>query len=351
MAKKEKKQDAQLADDSSLETPSTKVEQQSSESGASSGGVAGMDDINALEKPSAPSVTNAATIDAPKQSFGKRVFNMVTNINPYLMLFIAIFMIAVIIVVTISISSRNQDPANILFEGTDISQETIDELLTQESIVGTVDQTLTVAANSIFNGKVLIKDSLDVAGAINVGGALSLPGITVSGESNFEDVNVANNLAILGSASIQQNLTVQQSLDVTGNVAIGGILSATAIQSDSIQFTGDATLTRHIDTGGSLPSISSGTAVGSGGTVSVSGNDIAGTVTINTGGSPPAGFFATINFVSAYNSTPNVQITPVGSSGAGLNYYVTRDTNGFRIGTTNTPASGTTYTFDYFITE
>ncbi len=350
MANEEKNEKDGLADNSSLETPSTTVEQQSSESGAP-GGLAGMDDVDALEKPSAPSVVNAASAEAPRQSFGKRVLGLTSNINPYLMLFIAVLMIAVIIVITISISSKNQDPANILFEGQDLSQETLDEILTSESTIGTVDQTLTVAANSIFNGKVLIKDSLDVAGAINVGGALSLPGITVSGESNFENVNVSNNLAILGSASIQQNLTVQQSLDVTGNVAVGGVLSAAAIRAESIQFAGDASFTRHIDTGGSLPSISSGTAVGAGGTVSVSGNDIAGTVTINTGGSPPAGFFATINFVAAYNSTPNVQITPVGSSGAGLNYYVTRDTNGFRIGTTNAPSSGTTYTFDYFVTE
>jgi cytoskeletal protein CcmA (bactofilin family) len=310
-----------------------------------------MDDIDALEKPSEPTAPTVTETAQPKQSFGKRIVGLSSSVNPYLMLFIAVFIIAIIIVITMSISSRNEDPANILFDGTEISQETLDELLTSESTVGTVDQTLTVAANSIFNGKVLIKDSLDVAGAINVGGALSLPGITVSGESNFDDVNVSNNLSILGSASIQQNLTVQQSLDVTGNVAIAGTLSASSISADTIQFSSNAVFTRHIDTGGGQPSISTGTAVGSGGTVSLSGNDIAGTVTINTGGSPPAGIFANINFVSAYNSTPNIQITPIGSSSASLFYYATRDVNGFKIGTINTPAGSTTYVFDYFVTE
>lgn len=337
-------------DDSSLENPTIKEEVKSAGSGVS-GGVAGMDDIDALEKPgqaTAPTAAEAGTATVGNASKLKSLF---TNINPYLILFIAIFLIAIIIVITVSISSRNSDPSNILFEGQELDQETLDEILTNESNIGTVDQTLTVAANAIFNGKVLVKDSLDVAGAINVGGALSLPGITVAGQSNFEDVDISNNLAILGSASIQQSLTVQGGADITGDVAIAGALAATAISSDNIQFTGDAAFTRHIDTGGGLPRITSGTAVGSGGTVSISGNDIAGTITINTGGGPPAGIFINVTFGHAYNSIPNVQITPIGSSSAALFYYANRDTNGFSVGTINAPSSSTTYIFDYFIVE
>lgn len=347
MAKKDK-DEVQGGDDSTLEAPSVKEESKSAQSG-----VAGMDDVDALEKPTAKGSTAPNAAEAGNETSGQvsRIKSLLSNVNPYLILFIAIFLIAIIIVVTVSISSRNSDPNNIVFDGQELDQETLNEILTNESNVGNIDQTLTVAANAIFNGKVLVKDSLDVAGAINVGGALSLPGITVAGESNFEDVNVSNNLAILGSISIQQSLTVQGGADITGNVAIAGTLSATAISADNIQFTGNAVFTRHIDTGGGLPSISSGTAVGAGGTVSISGNDVAGTVTINTGGGPPAGILANISFVNAYNNTPNVQITPIGSSGAGLNYYASRTTNGFSIGTINAPSASTTYTFDYFITE
>ncbi len=343
MADKEKEE--VVGGDENLETPSVKEEAKSAQSG-----VAGMDDVDALEKKTDTSAA-PTTAETTSGSGKNRFKSLISNVNPYLVLFIAIFLMAIIIVVTVSISSQNSDPSNIVFDGQELDQETLNEILTNESNVGTVDQTLTVAANAIFNGKVLVKDSLDVAGAINVGGALSLPGITVAGQSNFEDVNVSNNLAILGSASIQQSLTVQGGADITGNVAIAGTLSATAISSDSIQFTGDAAFTRHIDTGGGLPSISSGSAVGGGGTVSISGNDIAGTVTINTGGGPSGGTLASVSFVSAYNSTPNMQLTPVGSASAGLNYYVTRDTNGFTIGTTNAPSSSTTYIFDYFIVE
>ncbi len=347
---KDKKEEVVGGDDSSLEAPTVKEEEKSADSGVASGGVAGMDDIDALEKPAQPGASTAAD-DAPKKSGAQRVKDLFLNVNPYLILFIAIFLIAIIIVLTVTISSRNSDPGNVLFDGQELDQETLNEILTNESNIGSVDQTLTVAANAIFNGKVLIKDSLDVAGAINVGGALSLPGITVAGQSNFEDVNISSNLAILGGLSIQQSLTVQNGIDVTGDVAVGGTLSAGSISSDNIQFTGDAVFTRHIDTGGGVPSISSGTAVGAGGTVSISGNDIAGTITINTGGGPPAGILANLSFVTAYNSTPNVQITPVGSSTAALSYYVTRTTNGFSVGTISVPSASTTYIFDYFIVE
>ena len=47
-----------------------------------------------------------------------------------------------------------------------------------------------------------MRDSLDVAGTIRVGGALSLPGITVSGTSAFENVQVASNLSIAGNAAV-----------------------------------------------------------------------------------------------------------------------------------------------------
>ncbi len=351
MAEKDQKEEIEGANDSSLETPTIKEEVKSVDSPASSSsGLAGMDDTDALEKPATAS-TASSIGDAPRKTSAQRIRDLVSNINPYLILFIAIFLIAIIIVVTVSISSRNQDPGNIIFDGQTLDQETLDEILTTEAIIGTADQTLTVAANAIFNGKVLIKDSLDVAGTINVGGALSLPGITVSGQSSFEDVNISNNLAILGGLSIQQSLTIQQSMDVTGDVAIGGTLSAGVISSDNIRFTGNAVFTRHIDTGGGIPGISSGTAVGAGGTVSISGNDIAGTITINTGSSPPAGILANINFVNAYSTTPNVQITPIGSSTASLSFYATRTANGFSVGTINAPSASTTYIFDYFIVE
>jgi cytoskeletal protein CcmA (bactofilin family) len=338
--KKKKPEKDELADDSSLEEPTTQVAE---------------DDSGALESDPEKAGSRQAAADSPlaagEISFREKVIRRLGSINPYLVLFIIVILSGILIAFVANRINNQNDPSNLTFEGSDLDQEAVDELLSSEQNIGTVDQTLTVAANAIFNGKILIKDDLDVAGSIRVGGPLRLPGITVSGTSEFDDVNVTNNLSILGSASIQQSLTVNGGANFSENLSVGGTISASEISADSIEFSGDLSLTRHIDTGGGTPSASSGTAVGSGGTVSISGNDIAGTITINTGGGPPAGIFANISFVTGYNSTPNVQITPVNSSTGSLNYYVTRNAGGFSVGTASAPSSATTYVFDYFIVE
>lgn len=327
------KADGDLAVDSSLENKSTEV-----------------DDTNALESDdhSAEDAADAAVSEAPKEGLIKRTFS---NINPYLLVFIVIIIVGVVVIVVANRVNNEDGRANLDLTGEELDPEALNELIASESNIGTVDQTVTVEANAIFEGKILVKDSLDVAGSINVGGPLSLPGITVAGESSFEDVNVSNNLQILGSASIQQSLTVQGGATINGGLSVGGTLSAAAISADSVQFTGDLQLTRHIDTGGGTPSISRGSAVGGGGTVSISGNDVSGTVTINTGGGPPAGVFAQITFRIAYNTTPRVQLTPSNSAGSTVDYYVTRTSGGFNVATSSVPSPSTTYTFDYFITE
>jgi hypothetical protein len=81
--------------------------------------------------------------------------------------------------------------------------------------------------------------------------------------------------------------------------------------------------------------------------VSLSGSDTSGSITVNTGGSPPAGCFASVTFSQKFSSTPHVIITPVGSAAAGLQYYVNRSTTGFDICTANSAPSGQTFGFDY----
>ena len=307
-------------------------------------------DANALESEDHSSEVKAdAKLSEPSKE--SRIRQWLSSINPYLLLFIIIVVIGIVVIIVANQVNREDARVTLELSGQELDQAAIDELVAAESNIGTVDQTLTVAANAIFEGKILVKDNLDVAGSINVGGPLSLPGITVAGESSFEDVAVSNNLSILGSASIQQGLTVQGAANIGGSLSVGGTISAAAISADSVEFTGDLQLTRHIDTGGGTPAIARGTAVGSGGTVSISGNDVSGTVTINTGGSPPAGEFARITFRNAYNSTPNVQLTPANSNSAGINYYVTRTSSRFTVNSAGVPSASTTYVFDYWISE
>lgn len=283
-----------------------------------------------------------------KRSFAERVKGVTSNFNIYLIAFLVIVFIALIITY-VALNTNQTDDLSIT--GQDLTDEAFDELAQNESNVGDVNQTLTVEANAIFNGKVLVKDNLDVAGSINVGGPLTLPGITVAGTSAFEDVEVNNNLSILGNTSIQGTLTVNDNATVTGNLSIGGELSAASVTADSINFTGDLEISRHINTGGPSPGVTRGGAVGAGGTVSISGTDVSGTVTINTGGGPSTGVLATVTFANAYTGTPRVVISPTSSAAASLDYYVTRSTTGFTVRTVSAPSASSTYVFDFFVSE
>lgn len=179
---------------------------------------------------------------------------------------------------------------------------------------------------------------------------MSLPGITVSGNSSFDEVNI-NSLQIAGNTTIQQQLTVQGNLAVNGSATFGGTLSAQKLSIQNLAVNGDLQFSGHIDAGGGSPGRSNGSALGSGGTSSVSGTDTAGTVNINTGGGPGAGCFATISFNKAYNITPHVVITPVGSSAASLNYYINRSAKSFSICTKNNPPAGKNFAFDYIVID
>jgi cytoskeletal protein CcmA (bactofilin family) len=283
-----------------------------------------------------------------KRSFADRVKNLTTNFNIYLIAFLVIVFIALVITY-VALNTNQQSTTTI--SGQDLNEEAFKELAQNESNVGDVNQTLTVEANAIFNGKVLVKDNLDVAGSINVGGPLTLPGITVAGTSAFEDVEVNNNLAILGNASIQGTLSVNDSVNVTGNLSVGGEISASRVTADRIEFTGDLSISRHFDSGGPAPSVSRGGSVGAGGTVSISGTDVSGTVTINTGGGPSTGTLAIVRFAQSYTGTPRVIISPASAPAASLDYYVTRTTTGFEVRTTSAPNSSSTYVFDFWVSE
>lgn len=285
----------------------------------------------------------------PKRSFTNRLRALVSHLNVYLLLFILIVFVALLIVFVARQRSIKENPAGPTATQT-LTQETLDQLENSETSIGDPKQILNVESNAVFTGKVLIRDSLDVAGTIKVGGALSLPGITVSGPSAFEDVQI-NNLAIAGDTTIQGQLSVQGNLTIAGGGSFAGPVSAPQITVNTLQLNSDLQINRHIDAGGGTPGKSNGSAVGGGGTASVSGTDTAGTVTINTGGNPPAGCFITVSFAQAFNGTPHVVITPVGSSAAGLNYYVTRSTSNFSICTTNPAPSGRSFSFDYIVID
>lgn len=288
--------------------------------------------------------TNAAS-SAPKKTFGKRIQGLITHVNIYVLLFLFIIVLAVGLVL-VGIQRNKKAAAPTTVNTQTLNADELKELTEGEQKVGDPKSTLAIESNAIFSGKVLIRDSLDVAGTIKVGGSLSLPGISVSGESNFDQIQ-ANNLNITGNTQIQGQLNVQKGITSSGGATFGGPVSAPQLTVQSLQLSGDLQISRHIDAGGGTPGKSDGSALGSGGTVSVSGTDTAGTITVNTGGGPGAGCFVTVNFVQKFSNTPHVVITPVGSSAAGLNYYISRTSSNFSVCTTNAPGGGQSFSFDY----
>ncbi len=305
-------------------------------------------DVLALEEnPGVTPITQPKPIR--KQTRSEKILSKTHGVNIYLILFIVILAIAVIIMLVAFRSDDSRD--SLILTGEDLSQQTLEELIADENRIGEATQTLTVEANAIFNGKVLVKDDLDVAGSINVGGPLTLPGITVAGTSAFDEVEVSNNLTILGNASVQGSLTIQSGLSVTGDTSIKGALNVDSLSTSDFELTGDLKLTRHIDTGGPVPGASRGAGSGNGGTVSISGTDSAGTVTINTGSGASGGVLATINFANNFGGTPHVVISPLNSSAANVKYYVTRGSSSFTIRAAGSVPNGATLSFDYLVME
>ncbi|QQS19962.1 hypothetical protein IPL85_00665 [Candidatus Saccharibacteria bacterium] len=276
------------------------------------------------------------------QRFGKKI-------NIYFLLFLLLLCIAGGIILVTYLASKKQEKSTVQTQS--LSQDTLKQLATSDVTVGQPKQVLSVQSNAVFAGKVLIRDSLEVAGPIQVGGSLSVPGITVSGNSIFEQIQVNKNLTVQGDISVQGQLTVQKGLSVAGGGTFSGSLTAPAITVNALQLNGNLTLTRHIIIGGSTPDRDNGTALGAGGTVALSGSDTAGSININTGSGPVAGCFATLNFTQKYNSTPNVIATPVGSNAGLVGYYVNRSTSSFSVCAANTPPANASFGFDYFIVE
>jgi cytoskeletal protein CcmA (bactofilin family) len=296
-------------------------------------------------KPDKPKAGGPGT----KKGLSHRMQGLLIHVNIYLLIFILILVIAIVITF-VGWQRNKKELAEPTITTGELTQEDLEEINNSETKVGDPKQTLTIESNAIFSGKVLVRDDLDVAGTIKVGSALNLPGITVAGTSSFDQLQT-NRLSVNGDGSINGTLSVQRSLTVAGGATFGGPVSAPSLSVQSLQISNDLTVTRHIDAGGGPPSSSNGTAVGSGGTASVSGTDTAGTVNINTGGGPPAGCFVTVNFNIKFNGTPHVVVTPVGSAAGALDWYINRNSSNFSICTTSPPPAGQGFGFDYIVID
>jgi cytoskeletal protein CcmA (bactofilin family) len=270
--------------------------------------------------------------------------------NLYLLLFIFILVIGGLIITIAYFQSQKASTAASV-KTQQLTENTLNELSTSDATVGNANEVLNVESSAVFAGQVLVRQDLQVAGNLEIGGTVALTNLAVTGTTALAQAAISKDLAVSGNTAIQGSLTVAQSLQINGTGSFSGDLTAPQITTNNLQLNGDLILTHHITAGGPTPGRSTGPALGSGGTATVGGSDTSGSITINTGSSPVAGCFITVNFATPFNATPHVLVTPVGSAAGGLSYYVNRTTTQFSVCDATPPPAGSSFGFDYLVLD
>lgn len=278
-----------------------------------------------------------------RRSFIRRLWD---RLNIYLLLFILVLVVAIGSVVSLTIKGRQDAFKIVTSQG--LTQDELKQLASTDVSVGAPKQILTVQANAVFAGSALVRGDLEVAGTLKLGGDMSLTDLRVTGTTQLQDVT-ANNLTVGSNLNVQGTLTLNSGISVAGQSNFNGGIVASSVLTGALQLNGDLKLTHHITAGGTIPGVAKGSAVGGGGTVSLSGSDTSGSIAVNTGSGPPAGCFVTVTFSEAFANTPHVVITRIGAAAAGLNVYITRSTTGFVVCSTNSAPAGQSFGFDYVV--
>lgn len=250
-----------------------------------------------------------------------------------------------------------------------LSPSVLNKLGVSRNSVGDLGTRLVVGPDSQFNGTVKVGGDVSIAGQLKLNskfsandasltqlqaGKTSLADLDVNGDATVstlnlrKDLNVAGATKLQGAVTVSQLFTVNNSVNVAGNLAVGGVLSVNGFHSSSLVSDSTITIGGHVITRGSAPGVGPGPGIGTNGTVSISGNDAAGTVAVNTGTGAVGGILANVAFRSQYGTVPHVVVTTVGP-GAG-SVYVNRTVGGFSIGVNGSLAPGG-YAFDYIVEQ
>lgn len=290
-------------------------------------------------------------IEDPSQKklpFFKRIFR---KINPYVLIFFVILVVAGAIAVVNFLNSQKAPVAPDV-ASQQLSQDALKQLANSDATVGNSSQTLTIQGNTIITGQTLARGNLNVAGNIQTGGSIQGPSLTVSGTSNLGTAQI-NSLQVATNTAIQGTTTLRD-LNVSGTTSLSGAVTASQITVTRLILSGNAVLQipNHISFTGAQPSRSINNAVlGNGGSASINGSDTSGTINISTGGGTQAGCFAKITFAQAYTNQPHVIVSPVSAAAGQTDYYVDRSSSGFSICTATPAPQNQTFAFDYFITN
>lgn len=267
----------------------------------------------------------------------------------------ATFIGAIVIVVILGINAaiiffvinnKTAEEDGINHDEVTISAEVLDTLGVSSTPIGDTGAELTFGPDSVFKGKVTIASDINIGGEMKLNGMFSasdaslgqlkagdtaVEKLNVNGDATVSNLSLRTNLAVSGSTQMQgtvtvgQLMTVNNSMNVIGNLSVGGTLSMGGFQTNILTIGG------HIKTMGYAPSITPGSALGNNGTVSISGNDVAGTIAVNFGTNGGGGVLASVSFVTPFTNIPKVVVSPIGCN---MNVYVvSRNMSGFTIAT------------------
>ena len=290
--------------------------------------------------------------------------------------FIALIVVVGILAINAGIIAfiimKGQSKVNKLAQGQVIvSQGVLNKLGVSDNPIGDQGIQLQVNPDAKFNGKVQVAGDMNIAGKLSLNqpftapsanfnqlqaGKVAFSDIDVNGNGTLTNLNIRDQLVVNGVTRLQgtttvSNLfTVENSENVRGNLSVGGVLSINTLHLSSLAVDTTLSVGGHILTSGQSPSATGGgSALGSNGTVGISGNDQAGTISVNIGVGASTGTLANVTFHLPYGSTPHVVITGIGK-GMGSIYVASRNANGFSVGT-DTALSPGGYAIDFIVAQ
>jgi len=203
--------------------------------------------------------------------------------------------------------------------------------------------------------------------------ALVTPLIGAVQEQQGQIGSMNSTISLLQSSSLATGGAINGSVNVTGNITVGGTITAANISASGnavfsgsvtvgdLEATADITVGGHIVSKGTAPAVIVGSAAGldSGGSsspagdgpiLSINGTDTAGTITVTAGGQgATAGVMAHLDFYKDFTGSYKVVLTAGDDVAADLRVYVVKTAAGFDIFSKTALVAGTQYSFDYLV--
>ncbi len=196
-------------------------------------------------------------------------------------------------------------------------------------------------------------------GALTMGSTIQTGIVTLDQSTKSHTLNIGTGVTE-NAATLTIHIGDGGAAGSTTNITIGSAIAGTLTVKSAATFNKALTVGGHIigaNTSGST-TVAANTAVcGTGCTVTISGNDTSGLITVNTGTGVTAGTLATVTFASDYGAAPRVILTPetVPASSNFPQYYYGVGTHTFDLKSYNALSDSKTgssaYTFSYHIIQ